>query len=106
MAELKCKQWDREFGLLFRKQYVLSRDHSRNYPGWKKVTLKGWTLHHGDALRVTPIVDLCGENIGYLLGHALAAEGKAIAESFQIRIDSEKKFDADRISEAINASSN
>ncbi|WP_295317434.1 hypothetical protein [Roseobacter sp.] len=84
LAEKKCLQRGLDFGWQFRNQYVLSCDSDRNYPGWFKQHLGRWTLHHGDALRVTHMTDQDGAHVGWILGHAIAP-GRGIAEdSFQI----------------------
>lgn len=82
LAEQKCQQRDRDFGWLFRNQYVLSHDATRSYPGWKKQYLEGWVLHHGTALRICPIRDIGGLHVGFLLGHALTPNSEVVGDAF------------------------
>jgi len=84
LAELKCDQRGRDFGWLFRNQYVLSRDASHHYPGWNKQHLSGWVLHYGTALPVCLIKDIKGKHVGFLLGHALTAQSEVIRGEFII----------------------
>lgn len=87
LAEQKCQQRDRDFGWLFRNQYVLSRDTVRSYPGWNKQYLAGWVLHHGTALRICPIKDICGEHVGFLLGHALTTKSDVVEDVFNLPVE-------------------
>ena len=86
LAEQKCQQRNRDFGWLFRNQYVLSRDAVRSYPGWTKRHLAGWVLHHGAALRTCPIKDTCGEHVGFLLGHALTPKSEVVEGVFNLPV--------------------
>lgn len=87
LAEKKCQQRGSDFGWLFRNQYVLNRDADRSYPGWNKQCLAGWALHHGAALRISPIKDTCGEHVGFLLGHALTPKSELVKEVFNLPVE-------------------
>ena len=84
LAERKCAQRQRDFSELFCTQYVLSRESNRQYQGWKKTTLEGWTLHHGAALPVRPILDSTGRRCGLLLGHAWKPGGSLVQDALLV----------------------
>lgn len=86
LAEEKCRQRGRDFGWLFRNQYVLSRDQKQHYPGWEKKLLSGWVLHHGTALRNCPILDANGQKVGFLLGYALTPESVVVEGRFVLPV--------------------
>lgn len=81
LAERKCTRQKRDFKELFRAQFVLSRDAGRTYPGWEKTSLHGWTLHHGTALIVRPVLDSTGYKCGLLLGHAWKPGGTLVKDA-------------------------
>lgn len=78
LAERKCLQRGRPFAELFRKQYVISEDSVRRYPGLVRHEMAGWVLHVGEALRVQEIRDRQGAKVGFLLGHAMTPGGKVV----------------------------
>ena len=81
LAEQKCNQRGRDFGLLFRNQYILSRSSKREQPSWPKKSLNGWTLHHGTGLHILEILDTQAHCTGFLLGHALAENSTLIRDA-------------------------
>lgn len=91
-AEKLCAAEDRDFETLFRYQFILTENPALTAPGFQAKHLDdAWTLLHGAALPVTPVLDSKRQNCGYVLGGAIHPEGGLIDTALELGASSDTK---------------